>query len=158
MTPQPGQQATVNVSVATLWQSPRSPRAIDAPALGNPVDLDAWNRNIVSTAARADLGGRVVTQALYGEKVVVLQVRGSWAKVAVPDQPSPLDRRGYPGWMPLRQLVAGYERNARARTFFVVRKATPPPRITEARAQLRHASPGDRHDADRRVARADAGR
>ena len=105
--PQPGQQATVDVSVATVWQSPSSPRRIDSPALGNPVDLDAWNRNLASTPARAGLGGRVVTQALYGEKVLVTEVSGSWAKVVIPDQPSPLDSRGYPGWVPLRQLKAG---------------------------------------------------
>lgn len=121
--PQPGQHATVNVSVATLWQAPRSPRAIDAPALGNPVDLDAWNRNLRSTSARADLGGRVVTQALYGETVLVLEVKRGWAKVAVPDQPSPLDRRGYPGWLPLRQLVTSFDPGGRTLTV-VTRKAT----------------------------------
>ena len=121
--PQPGQQATIDVSAATLWTSPKAPRAIDAPALGNPVDLDAWNRNLASTSARAGLDGRVVTQALYGEKVVVLAVRGRWAKVAVPDQPSPLDRHGYPGWLPLRQLVTGYNRSGHRLTV-VTRKAT----------------------------------
>jgi len=121
--PHPGQQATVNVSAATIWQSPSSPRTIDAPALGNPVDLDRWNRNLASTAARAGLVDRVVTQALYGEKVIVLAVRGNWAKVAVPDQPSPLDGRGYPGWVPLRQIVAGYTTGGRRLTV-VVPKAT----------------------------------
>jgi cell wall-associated NlpC family hydrolase len=105
--PQPGQQATIDVSVATLWKAPGLARAIDAPALRNPVDLDAWNRNLSTTAARAGLGSRVVTQALYGEAVKVLAVRGGWAKVAVPDQPSPLEERGYPGWLPLRQLKPG---------------------------------------------------
>ena len=119
----PGQQATIDVPVATLWQSPSSPRSIDAPALGNPVDLDAWNRNLSSTPARAGLGGRVVTQALYDEKVTVLAVRSSWAKVAVPDQPSPLDRRGYPGWLPLRQIVSGYSGSGKRLTV-VVPKAT----------------------------------
>ncbi len=123
MAPHPGQNATVRVSVATVWTSPSSPRRIDAPALRNPVDLDAWNRNLASTAARAGLGGRVVTQALYGETVRVLAVEHGWAKVAVPDQPSPLDRRGYPGWVPLRQLVTGYDGSGRTRTV-VARKAT----------------------------------
>lgn len=121
--PHPGRQATIDVSVATLWQSPGSPRRIDAPALRNPVDLDAWNRNLASTAARTGLGGRVVTQALYGEKVIVLAVKNGWAEVAVPDQPSPLNRRGYPGWLPLRQLVTGYDRSGRTLTV-VTRKAT----------------------------------
>jgi cell wall-associated NlpC family hydrolase len=121
--PHPGRPATVDVSVATLWQSPSSARRIDAPALGNPVDLDCWNRNLASAAARRGLGGRIVTQALYGEKIIVLAVRGSWAKVAVPDQLSPLDRRGYPGCVPLRQIVAGYTAGVRRLTV-VVPKAT----------------------------------
>jgi cell wall-associated NlpC family hydrolase len=121
--PHPGQHATIDVSVATLWQTPRSARAIDAPALRNPVDLGAWNRNLASTAARAGLGGRVVTQALYGEKVIVLAVKRGWVKVAVPDQPSPLDRRGYPGWLPVRQLAPDFDRSGRTLTV-VTRKAT----------------------------------
>lgn len=108
MGPRPGSTATIDVSVATLWRAPGAARTIDAPALSNPVDLDRWNRNMSSTAARAGLDPRVVTQALYGEKVTVLAVHGRWAKVVVGDQPTPLDRRGYPGWLPIRQLVAGY--------------------------------------------------
>jgi cell wall-associated NlpC family hydrolase len=41
---------------------------------------------------------------LYGERVRVLAVRPGWAQVVVPDQPSPLDRRGYPGWVRSWQL------------------------------------------------------
>jgi gamma-D-glutamyl-L-lysine dipeptidyl-peptidase len=123
LSPHPGQSATVDVSVATLWQAPGIVRTIDAPSLRNPVDLDAWNRNLASTGARAWLDGRVVTQALYGERVKVLAVRNGWAKVVVPDQPTPLDRRGYPGWLPLRQLVTGYRMSGRLLTV-VVRKAT----------------------------------
>ena len=29
-----------------------------------------------------------------------------WARVVVADQPTPLDRRGYPGWIPVAQLAA----------------------------------------------------
>jgi cell wall-associated NlpC family hydrolase len=122
-TPHPGQHATIGVSVATLWQAPGSPRRIDAPALWNPVDLDAWNVNLASTRTRSGLVGRVVTQALYGEPVIVLAVENGWAKVAVPDQPSPLDRRGYPGWVPLRQLVPEFDRSGRTLTV-VSRTAT----------------------------------
>lgn len=106
--PRAGDSAAVDVSVATLWRAPAIARAIDAPSLANPVDLDRWNRNLATTASRAWLGSRVVTQALYGENVTVLAVRGRWAKVVVRDQPSPLDRRGYPGWLPLRQLAGAY--------------------------------------------------
>jgi gamma-D-glutamyl-L-lysine dipeptidyl-peptidase len=106
--PRPGSTAAIDVSVATLWRAPGLARAIDAPALANPVDLDRWNRNMATTESRRWLGSRVVTQALYGEKVTVLAVRGKWAKVIVRDQPTPLDRRGYPGWLPVLQLASGF--------------------------------------------------
>jgi gamma-D-glutamyl-L-lysine dipeptidyl-peptidase len=113
--PGPGGTATVDVSVATLWRAPGLARAIDAPALANPVDPDRWNRNLKTTASRAWLGSRVVTQALYGEKVVVLALRDGWAKVAVRDQPTPLHRSGYPGWLPVRQLAGGYNDSGASR-------------------------------------------
>jgi cell wall-associated NlpC family hydrolase len=39
------------------------------------------------------------TQVLYGETVRVIDQRPGWTRIAVPDQPSPLDGRGYPGWV-----------------------------------------------------------
>jgi gamma-D-glutamyl-L-lysine dipeptidyl-peptidase len=106
--PRPAGAATIDVSVATLWRAPGLTRAIDAPALANPVDLDQWNRNLATTASRVWLDSRVVTQALYGERVTVLALRGRWAKVAVADQPTPLDHRGYPGWLPISQLSGSF--------------------------------------------------
>lgn len=83
------------------------PRTRDRrPCPVEPGRSDGWNRNLATTTARAGLGSRVVSQALCGEKVRVLAVRGRWAKVVVPDQPTPLDRRGYPGWLPLRPLAS----------------------------------------------------
>ena len=49
---------------------------------------------------------RLDTQLLLGEEVLVLQVQGDWVKVAVRDQATPLDPRGYPVWMAARQLTA----------------------------------------------------
>jgi len=95
----------VDVSVATVWVSPASPRPIDRPALANPVNLAAWNRSL-TTPARLGLVGRVQTQALLGDAVRVLARRGAWTRVAVLDQPTPLNRAGYPGWVPTRQLRA----------------------------------------------------
>jgi len=40
------------------------------------------------------------------DRVIVTVRSGSWVKVVVPDQPTPLDRRGYPGWVPTAQLTA----------------------------------------------------
>lgn len=93
----------VDVSVATVWASPAAPRAIDRPALGNPVNMSAWS-HVLSTAARLGLDGRIETQALFGEPVRVLAQHGSWTRVAVVDQPTPKNRLGYPGWIPSTQL------------------------------------------------------
>jgi gamma-D-glutamyl-L-lysine dipeptidyl-peptidase len=96
--------AYVGVSVATLWTRPTAPRPIDRAALGPRPDLRAWNRSL-DIDARRGLVGRIETQALLGERVLVLQRRGAWARVVVPDQPTPRDSRGYPGWVPAVQLT-----------------------------------------------------
>jgi hypothetical protein len=57
-------------------------------------------------AARRGLQGRADTQALLGDRVQVTSISGTWAQVVVPDQPTPLDPRGYPGWVPVRQLAS----------------------------------------------------
>jgi cell wall-associated NlpC family hydrolase len=59
----------------------------------------------MTTAQRLALNGRVDSQLLLGEKVVVDKRQGTWAHVVVPDQPTPLDARGYPGWIPVAQLT-----------------------------------------------------
>jgi gamma-D-glutamyl-L-lysine dipeptidyl-peptidase len=97
-------RAFVNVSVATVWASPDHLRAIDAPSTTNPVNMTLWLSRM-TTADRLWLVGRVQTQALYGTQVTVLGRSGAWSKVAVHGQPTPLDPRGYPGWLPTRQLT-----------------------------------------------------
>lgn len=105
----PGARATIDVAVATLWKAPNLYRSIDRPSLTNPVDLDAWNRNLSTTESRVWLDAHVRTQALYGQTVTVLARSGRWAKVAVRDEPDPQDPRGYPGWLPVSQLRTGYD-------------------------------------------------
>jgi cell wall-associated NlpC family hydrolase len=95
--------AYVDVSVATLWHSPSSPRTVDLPALRKPAAIRSWLATM-TTKQRLDLNGRVDSQLLLGERVVVDRTSGTWAHVVVPDQPTPLDARGYPGWIPLGQL------------------------------------------------------
>ena len=100
-----GGNAWVTVSVATLWRTPTSARAVDVPALANPARVRQWLSGM-TLADRRGLDGRADTQTLMGDRVVVVARSGSWVKVVVPDQPTPLDARGYPGWLPTRQLTA----------------------------------------------------
>ena len=72
---------------------------------------------------RRGLQGRADTQALLGERVLVTSVRGIWAHVVVPDQPTPLDSRGYPGWVPVSQLAAVAPPTATQLATVVVRTA-----------------------------------
>lgn len=94
----------MKVSVATLWTSPSAPRRVDAKALSAPVDIRGWLA-AMSTATRKGLVGRIETQALYGDKLIVTGVRSSWLHVVAPGQPTHRDRRGYPGWVPARQVT-----------------------------------------------------
>lgn len=104
--PPVGGIALVDVSVATLWREPGIQRRSDRPSLRDPADLVAWNRSMRGAAARRWLVGNVQTQALYGQRVLVRDRRGRWFKVAVLDEPDSQDPRGYPGWVPKRQLCA----------------------------------------------------
>jgi len=100
-----GHSAWVAVSVARLWQSPSAPWSVDAPALAAPVRFRTWLRALTLSQRRA-LDVRSDTEALLGDRVVVVGLRRHWAKVVVPSQPSQKDARGYPGWVPRRQLTA----------------------------------------------------
>jgi cell wall-associated NlpC family hydrolase len=100
-----GGSAWVAVSVARLWESPTAPWPVDAPALRSPVRFRAWLRQMTFDQRRA-LSDRSDTEALLGDRVVIVRLRPDWAEVVVPSQPSQLDSRGYPGWVPRRQLTA----------------------------------------------------
>jgi gamma-D-glutamyl-L-lysine dipeptidyl-peptidase len=100
-----GGSAWSAVSVATLWRSPDAPRDVDRPALTRPAQISKWLADMTLTERRG-LNGIADTQALLGDRVRILRLRPHWAKVAVPSQPTPLHARGYPGWVPRRQLTA----------------------------------------------------
>ena len=88
--------ASVRVSVANVWAVPGRATLT--------ADFHVWPTAAVTYSQRLGLVGHMPTQVLYGEQVLVLARRGAWTKIAVPDQPSPLDRRGYPGWVLTSQL------------------------------------------------------
>jgi cell wall-associated NlpC family hydrolase len=84
----------VAVAVATLWVSPQYARPLAH----------------LTVPQRRALVGKIETQALYGERVVVIARRRGWVKVVVPDQPTPRNARGYPGWMRAAELARAVPR------------------------------------------------
>ena len=101
--PTVGADALVDVAVATLWAEPAVTRPVDGGSLTNPVHVEQW-LSAMTTDDRLWLVDRTVTQALYGDRVRVLETRGDWARVVVVGQPSSLHPDGYPGWLPAVQL------------------------------------------------------
>lgn len=108
----------VNVAVTTVWASPDSPRPVDEAAVADHPDPVAWLAALDARALDDELGhgrlglhGRMHTQALAGEPVVVVAEpsarsgHGGWVEVACPWQPSARDPRGYPGWARRAHLI-----------------------------------------------------
>ncbi|MGA9493300.1 MAG: hypothetical protein WBV80_24060, partial [Mycobacterium sp.] len=96
--------AYVAVSVATVWTTPQSPRPVDRRALTNPVDIRGWLSDMTLDQQEALTGDNLnQTQALFGDRVLVVREQGDWDEVRVPGQPTPKDSQGYPGWIPKAQ-------------------------------------------------------
>ncbi|WP_449355042.1 C40 family peptidase [Virgibacillus natechei] len=93
------------VPVATVWTSPESPRDVDEPGVHTQADIDQWIRDLTHEESLALCDeNRVQSQVLYGEPVLITEIKQTFAHVVIPSQPSKKDERGYPGWIPLAQL------------------------------------------------------
>ena len=95
----------IAVPVGTLWVSPGTIRPVDRLTIAAPVSIRSWIATM-TLGQKQWLVGRIETQALYGTQVTVTSVSGKWSHVVVPSQPTPRDRRGYPGWIPTGQLTS----------------------------------------------------
>ncbi|WP_203654181.1 C40 family peptidase [Actinocatenispora rupis] len=120
--PAAGQEAIVAVPVATVWTGPDAVRAVDRPAVADLPDVRRWV-SAMSKQQLLDLDGRTETQLLLGERVLVEQVDGDWARVVAVEQPSGKDERGYPGVVRLAHLAVP-DAPARGRQIVVDATAT----------------------------------
>lgn len=101
------QAAFVIVGTTMLWRTPSAPRAVDACAVAPEPEIDAWLAELDAhdgPDGRLGLEGRADSQLLWAEPVEVLDADRSWSRVCCPWQPSSLDPRGYPGWVPTAHL------------------------------------------------------
>jgi gamma-D-glutamyl-L-lysine dipeptidyl-peptidase len=93
-----------------VWAAPDAPRDCDAAAVAGMPSLRDWVSGM-TREQRKGLGGRTVTQVLFGDAVIVDEVSDvgcRWARIVAVDQAAPgLDPRGYPGWVPAAHIVAG---------------------------------------------------
>lgn len=94
-----------SVPVATVWTAPEKARPVDAESIAENPDINKWLQEM-SREDNKDLtdSGRIQTQLLYGEPVLIEEVVDGWAKIIALWQPCRKDERGYPGWVPLNQL------------------------------------------------------
>ncbi len=102
-TPGPASPAWVQVSVATVWIHPSSPRPLDGPELLHPARVSRWLA-AMTVLGRLGLHGRVDTQMVYGRKVVVLSEDRNWSRVEIPSQTGNHFPNGVIGWVPSAQL------------------------------------------------------
>lgn len=100
-----GNTAQISVATATLWKDPDSPQEADRLAIGTRSAVRDWVAGMTRDERVNGLNGRTESQILLGDRVIVEEIRDTWAKVIVLDQANNADPRGYPGWVPLRQLT-----------------------------------------------------
>jgi len=118
---QKAETAYVDVAVATLWTAPDILRGVDAPSAANPVDMQKWTQDMTYEQQIQLSGDNMLeTQALYGNKVHILEKDSNWVKVAVEGQPSPGEELGYSGWMPENQLTYTKKFDQKASDSFVL--------------------------------------
>jgi hypothetical protein len=97
-------RARIAVPVTSVWRSPDATLPIDEPITRPQPDAAEWADGL-DLDARLALLGRLDTQALLGEPVLVVAQQDGWARVRLPWQPSTSALAGYPGWVPAAHLA-----------------------------------------------------
>ncbi|MCH5465432.1 C40 family peptidase [Levilactobacillus tujiorum] len=95
----------IKVPTALVWSAPTAATKTDQTYLQNG-DLTAWLTALTPEARQrlTDMNG-IVTEALFNDRVILDHQEGEWAHVFVTRQANRMERRGYPGWIPMAQLT-----------------------------------------------------
>ncbi|MYL70749.1 peptidase [Halobacillus litoralis] len=117
------EKRVVRVPVATLWTAPDSPREADQISLQASASMKDWLKVLDDDQKRELCDENLVqSQLLLGEEVWIDEREADWAKVVVPSQASKKDKRGYPGYIPVSQLVKPKEADWHSEKWAVVHK------------------------------------
>jgi len=99
----------VAVGVSNLWRSPEVLSALDEPMQRRSPDIAGWT-DTLGRPEREGLVGRLDTQLLLGEPVLVVGESGPFSQVRALWQPSSQAPLGYPGWVRTDHLAAAADR------------------------------------------------
>jgi len=96
----------VNVPVATVWTNAESAREVDKEAINRLPDLEAWLSQLTyETRLELFTANLIQTQVLFGQEVLLIGEKSGWGEVVIPEQASVKNKKGYPGYIPLAQLI-----------------------------------------------------
>jgi gamma-D-glutamyl-L-lysine dipeptidyl-peptidase len=135
--------AVVLVPVTAAWMRHDAPRPCDVAVTQRVPDMAAWMAAL-TCELRLDLLGRIATSALLGEPVIVVSEANGWSEVRLPWQPSVLDPRGYPAWIPSAHLAPSSASEVGDSSVFCVRRRLVPVRASRTGPPIEVLSMGTR--------------
>jgi cell wall-associated NlpC family hydrolase len=100
---QPVHYAWVRPAVVNVWEKRSSPRRIDRITMTAKPNMRAWGHHL-TVPQRLDLNGRLMTQALHGDRVAVLRSGRGWSLIRLEAQTGGAFPRGIIGYVPSVQL------------------------------------------------------
>jgi hypothetical protein len=103
--PSPERPATATPTATVLPGTAPTPASTPAAAeaVVNAAKADVWD-----DPENEKSYWHLQTQLILGEKVLILEQRGDWSRIAAVEQPSHKDPRGYPGWVRSEFLAEGW--------------------------------------------------
>jgi cell wall-associated NlpC family hydrolase len=95
--------AWIRPTVANVWEKRISPRPVDRMTMTAKPDMRAWGHRL-TVPLRLGLNGRLMTQALRGDRVAIVWSGRGWSLVRVEAQTGGAFPRGIIGYVPTVQL------------------------------------------------------